>query len=56
MRSMLRLFLILLLTGPLAACDLAQGIFKGGLIIGILVAVIIIAIVMKLFGGRGKAP
>jgi len=47
--------LILLLSISLAACDLAQGIFKGGFIIGLLVAIVIIALLVKLFGGRGKA-
>lgn len=40
----------------LAACDLAQGIFQGGFIIGLIVAVIVIGLLFKVFRGRGKAP
>ena len=47
--------LVLLISLSLAACDLAQGIFKGGFIIGLLVAIVVIAIIVKLFTGRGKA-
>ena len=53
MQLICRLFLVLLISLPIAACDLIGGIFKGGLIFGIIIAVILIAIVMKLFGGRG---
>jgi hypothetical protein len=45
------LFIALLVAG----CDLAQGIFKGGFIIGIIVAVIIVGILFKMFSGKGGA-
>jgi len=46
---------VLLLSMALAACDLAQGIFKGGFLIGLLVAIVVIALIVKIFSGRGKA-
>ena len=52
MPFMLRLFLLFLITVPIGACELAGDIFKGGLIIGIIIAVVIIGLLMKLFGGR----
>lgn len=52
MQLLLRLFILLLITVPIGACELAGDIFQGGLILGIIIAVIVIALVMKLFGGR----
>jgi hypothetical protein len=52
MQFLLRLFILLLITVPIGACELAGDIFQGGLILGIIIAVIVIALVMKLFGGR----
>lgn len=52
MRQVLRIVLLLLLTVPVAGCDLIGGIFKGGLILGIIIAVIVIALLMKVFGRR----
>jgi uncharacterized membrane protein len=39
-----------------AGCAVAGGIFKGGFIIGIIIAVVVIVLLMRLFGGRGRAP
>lgn len=47
--------LVLFLSISLAACDLAQGIFKGGFIVGLLVAIVVITLIVKMFGRRGKA-
>lgn len=50
-----RLLVLLLLTIPAAACDLVAGIFKGGVVIGLILAIIIVVVLARLFGGRGKA-
>lgn len=52
MKLILRLFLLLLVTLPVGACELVGDIFQGGLILGIIIAVIVIGLLMKLFGGR----
>ena len=46
---------VLVLSLSLTACDLAQGIFKGGFIVGLLVAIVVITLIVKMFGRRGKA-
>jgi hypothetical protein len=35
---------------------LIGGIFKGGFILGLIIAVIVIGLLFKAFSGRGKAP
>lgn len=47
---------LLLMTVTLGGCGLVAGVFKGGLIIGLIIAVVVIGLLMKLLGGRGKAP
>lgn len=55
MRAIRPVLFVALLALTAAGCDLAQGIFKGGFIIGIIVAVVIVGILIKLFSGRGGA-
>lgn len=45
---------IFLLSLLVAGCDLAQGIFKGGFFLGLLVAIVVIVIVVKLFFSGGE--
>ena len=54
MRQLMRMLVLALLTIGFGGCDLAQGIFKGGFIIGVIIAVIVVVLLMRLFGGRGK--
>ena len=42
------LFLILLLAGASAGCDLAQGIFKAGFTVGLIVVALAVALVLFL--------
>ena len=43
-----RLFLVLLAGIALAGCDLAQGIFKAGMAVGVFVVIAVIALVIFL--------
>ena len=43
-----RLFLVLLAGVTLAGCDLAQGIFKAGMAVGVFVVIAVIALVIFL--------
>jgi hypothetical protein len=49
----LTLLLLFVLALTTAGCAIAGGIFKGGFIIGLIIAVIVIGLLMKMFGGRG---
>ena len=48
-----RILLVLLLALALSGCAVAGGIFKGGMAVGIFVAVVVIILVFVLFGRRG---
>jgi hypothetical protein len=48
--DLLLAFVIVLAT---AGCAVVGGIFKGGFIIGLIVAIIVIGLLVKMFGGRG---
>lgn len=47
------LLILAALSLALGGCGVIGGIFKGGFIIGLIVAIIVIGILVKLFGGRG---
>lgn len=49
------LFTVFLLCVATAGCGLAAGIFKGGFIIGLIIAIVVIGLLVKLFSGRGGA-
>lgn len=49
------LFVVFALAMLTAGCGLAAGIFKGGFIIGLIIAIIVIGLLIKMFGGRGGA-
>jgi hypothetical protein len=48
-----RILLFLLLAVGLSGCAVAGGIFKGGMAVGIFIAVVVIILVFVLFGRRG---
>jgi hypothetical protein len=48
--TLLRLNLLVLLSMTAAGCQLAEGIFKAGMWVGILLVVVIVGIVFMLFG------
>ena len=50
--GLLTVFLLCLVS---AGCGLAAGIFKGGFIIGLIIAIVVIGLLVKLFSGRGGA-
>jgi hypothetical protein len=45
-----RLFLIVLLAMTLTGCEVVGGIFKAGMWVGIVMAVLIVALIMWIFG------
>lgn len=45
-----RLFLIVLLAMTLTGCEVVGGIFKAGMWVGIVMAVVIVALIMWIFG------
>ena len=45
-----RLFLIVLLAMTVAGCEVVGGIFKAGMWVGIIMAVLVVALVMWVFG------
>lgn len=52
-RNTLRAALMMLVAVTLGGCGLAAGIFKGGFIIGLIIAIVVIGLLVKAFGGRG---
>ena len=53
MRFLKMLLVVAMVSMLTAGCALAGGIFKGGFIIGIIIAVIVLGLIFKMFGGRG---
>lgn len=49
---MSRVMLVVLLSVPAAGCSLAAGIFKAGVWVGLLLAIVLVVGVMMLFRGR----
>jgi hypothetical protein len=45
-----RLFLIVLLAMTLTGCEVVGGIFKAGMWVGIVMAVLVVALIMWIFG------
>jgi len=45
-----RLFLIVLLAMTLTGCEVIGGIFKAGMWVGIVMAVLVVALIMWIFG------
>jgi hypothetical protein len=48
-----RILLLLLLAVAFSGCAVVGGIFKGGVAVGIFIAVVVIILVFVLFGRRG---
>jgi uncharacterized membrane protein YkvI len=47
---LLRLYILLLVSLMSAGCEAVEGIFKAGMWVGILMAVVIVGLVLMLFG------
>jgi hypothetical protein len=47
-----RLVLFLLIAAGLSGCAVVGGIFKGGVVVGILITVVVVILLFKLFGRR----
>ena len=48
--TLLRLHLLMLLAMTAAGCEVAEGIFKAGVWVGVLLVVVIVGVVFMLFG------